>query len=443
MAILSWKTTDGKAGEWTLDHRPCRIGRAEGNDQVIPDQSVSSVHAEVRLDQGNLRLKDLGSTNGTFFFDQRVNEVLVEPGQTFRLGNAIVTYQAAEAPQPASATTVPPAPAPAPIPIPARISPALHVAHAPIASTPAQVAAPLAADPNLSSSSTEACALHSAAPAVYTCTKCQKNLCADCAKLERIGPKTFPFCLHCGGKCVPLGQPLVAVKAPRQSFGKMLPGAFSYPFKGNGIILLLTGTLFFGFLDAITSRLGLTFILSLSVILVKVITYGYLFAYMQKIVHSSAEGEKDPPGWPEVTDISQDIYHPFWLFFGTVVASFAPGFLVYLFLNPLAGDFVILLGMLYFPMALLAVAMADSLAGLNPVVVASAILKVPGPYLVAALFCGGLLFARTVLPGIFKDLDIPVIPFFVLAFFSLFLITIEMRILGILYYTNKEKIGWF
>lgn len=48
------------------------IGRSSSCDLVLDDSEASRRHAEVRLDQQVLRIKDLGSTNGT-----RVNEIPV------------------------------------------------------------------------------------------------------------------------------------------------------------------------------------------------------------------------------------------------------------------------------------------------------------------------------------------------------------------------------
>jgi pSer/pThr/pTyr-binding forkhead associated (FHA) protein len=43
-----------------------RIGRAEDNDIVIPEEGVSKYHCQIVRDGDNLFLVDLNSTNGTF-----------------------------------------------------------------------------------------------------------------------------------------------------------------------------------------------------------------------------------------------------------------------------------------------------------------------------------------------------------------------------------------
>ncbi len=56
--------------------RPQKIGRRAGNEIVIPDPYVSGQHATIEIVGDEVRITDLGSTNGTF-----VNEVRIVPNQ--------------------------------------------------------------------------------------------------------------------------------------------------------------------------------------------------------------------------------------------------------------------------------------------------------------------------------------------------------------------------
>ncbi len=49
-----------------------RIGRRAGNDIVIPDAYVSGQHATIEIVGADVRLTDLGSTNGTFIGETRI-----------------------------------------------------------------------------------------------------------------------------------------------------------------------------------------------------------------------------------------------------------------------------------------------------------------------------------------------------------------------------------
>jgi pSer/pThr/pTyr-binding forkhead associated (FHA) protein len=425
MAILWWQNSEGLSGQFEVATGCRRIGRNDENDYKVPDQSVSGAHAELELDNGNLVVRDLGSTNGTIVGTERVAHAVIRPGERFRLGNAQFVFGAGAAAKAVS-------PAKTVLKIPGASSSQTHSGSDPVSANEVEAApAPLVENP---------CALHSSSPAVYTCTKCGRDLCVDCTRLAKIGAKDVPFCKSCGGKCARFGHGGRPQPQAPATFGQMLSKSFAYPFKGNGLILLVTGTIFFGFLDVLTSsRLSMA---RGGGILLIVITYGYLFAYMQKVVCASAEGDPEPPTWPEVTDMYQDIIQPFFLFLSTLLASFLPGFILSL-TQPLAGTLLLFLGAIYFPMAVLAVAMADSIGGLNPLIVISAILKVPAQYIVAVIVCGILLVVRGILPSVVDSLGIPILPKFLLAFFGLLLIMIEMRILGVLYFTNKRKFGWF
>ena len=63
------------------------IGRTQSCDVVIDHTTVSREHAAIKLEQGQFRVYDLGSTNGTFVGEQRVREpIVLEDGVTVRFG---------------------------------------------------------------------------------------------------------------------------------------------------------------------------------------------------------------------------------------------------------------------------------------------------------------------------------------------------------------------
>jgi Protein of unknown function (DUF3662)/FHA domain len=65
------------------------LGRGADADVVVDDPGVSRKHAEVHFDNGQLRLVDLGSTNGTFVDGDRVRSVLIlREGSTITMGRS-------------------------------------------------------------------------------------------------------------------------------------------------------------------------------------------------------------------------------------------------------------------------------------------------------------------------------------------------------------------
>lgn len=70
------------------------IGRDPGNSIVLPDASVSSHHAQVRLARG-WRLVDLGSTNGTLLNGRPVDGrgVALQHGDQVTFGAVVMRFE--------------------------------------------------------------------------------------------------------------------------------------------------------------------------------------------------------------------------------------------------------------------------------------------------------------------------------------------------------------
>jgi hypothetical protein len=228
--------------------------------------------------------------------------------------------------------------------------------------------------------------------------------------------------------------------------------AFSYPLKKDGAILLVCGTVVFSFLSGARwvlytgvksmGFLGASFWATF--FLCVVMSVGYLFAFMQSIIQSSARGDQAMPDWPEISAFWDDLVVPFFQFTCIWVLCLGPGIAVMWLLKlPFAGVPLICLGLFCLPMAILTVAMADTILGFNPLTIFSGIGKVPGPYLA---ICGIFLVIIAVVHGIQLFLvwtDIPILPTVISTAIGLYGITVEMRLLGLLYYTNQAKLAWF
>lgn len=66
-----------------------RLGRSWEADARIEDAAVSRVHAEVVSDRGRFFINDLGSANGTFVNERRVDRAPLEDGNIVRLGSRV------------------------------------------------------------------------------------------------------------------------------------------------------------------------------------------------------------------------------------------------------------------------------------------------------------------------------------------------------------------
>jgi transcriptional regulator with GAF, ATPase, and Fis domain len=69
-------------------------GRSIINDLVLSDKAVSGAHFEVAAaEDGGYHLRDLGSTNGVYVGDLRIQDVHLKPGTVFRIGHTDIRFQ--------------------------------------------------------------------------------------------------------------------------------------------------------------------------------------------------------------------------------------------------------------------------------------------------------------------------------------------------------------
>jgi diguanylate cyclase (GGDEF)-like protein len=78
-------------GEFPLGAKPLRLGRAEDCEVRLDSMHVSAHHAEVSRDpSGTVRVRDLGSTNGTFCRGARIDRQELEDGDKILVGSGTV-----------------------------------------------------------------------------------------------------------------------------------------------------------------------------------------------------------------------------------------------------------------------------------------------------------------------------------------------------------------
>jgi two-component system cell cycle response regulator len=87
-----YPTGPGMGARYELADQPMVIGRDEGADIHITDNSVSRRHATVSPEGDSFVVLDLQSTNGTFVNDVRVLAQKLKDGDYLHIGNAIYRY---------------------------------------------------------------------------------------------------------------------------------------------------------------------------------------------------------------------------------------------------------------------------------------------------------------------------------------------------------------
>ncbi|HEX9705992.1 MAG TPA: FHA domain-containing protein [Gemmatimonadales bacterium] len=155
MAAFFVKQGDLKGQRLAIRTPVVNIGRADYNDVLIPDTSVSTAHAKLQRREGVWVLVDLDSTNGTFVDGERVKgEAALAPGAVVRFGDVQLVFEPSDDAlgvvkgggtrvvekfqmPPAPAPPSPPPPAARPAAAPPKKSPERRVpAKRPVAQTP-------------------------------------------------------------------------------------------------------------------------------------------------------------------------------------------------------------------------------------------------------------------------------------------------------------------
>ena len=85
-AMLVMFRSDGQKRDFALTHQTTIVGRKNTCDLRIPLSSVSREHCQIEVRDDSLYLRDLGSSNGTFYNDERVQETELQAGDRIKVG---------------------------------------------------------------------------------------------------------------------------------------------------------------------------------------------------------------------------------------------------------------------------------------------------------------------------------------------------------------------
>ncbi|MEM6961409.1 MAG: sigma 54-interacting transcriptional regulator [Myxococcota bacterium] len=85
-----------KGMELLVEQERVTIGRSVICDLVLKDKAISGTHFEIVLGERGALLRDLGSTNGTYVGDLRIQEVWIRSGTVIRVGQSQMRYEPAE-----------------------------------------------------------------------------------------------------------------------------------------------------------------------------------------------------------------------------------------------------------------------------------------------------------------------------------------------------------
>jgi hypothetical protein len=241
----------------------------------------------------------------------------------------------------------------------------------------------------------------------------------------------------------------------RRSFWDDLGKVFTYPLTGQGIAAIVIGGVFFGIAQLIAK-------FSCAGWLVSIVATAYLLTYEFRIINSVAQGEEEPPGWPDPQGVFETLFLVFCTYavcFGPAVLCFIMAFVAALQIGPLAIVFIpagivfLLVGSFYFPMAyMMTVLFTSPAAALNVPFGFRAIAKIFPEYIVVVIISSfflalpygiAQLFSLAGIFGISAAIIASLMSIFVTTVVGLYLRLANGYMLGRLYYTCERRLDWF
>lgn len=228
------------------------------------------------------------------------------------------------------------------------------------------------------------------------------------------------------------------------SFFRELLLAFYYPFRGaHAWMILLFGTIMVMMMTVVSYA----YIFGL---FATVFLTGYYVAFLFKIIRETAIGEQEVAEFPGLQDLWDDVLRPLAQVFFALLVCLLPAVLAAGFLENYSDElswvpFVLLAGgLFYLPMVLLATVIFNSLlTALNPVLVIPAISRIFLRYLVIVILLGVTVIGHQLLADALNERLQALAAVPIVSFVSFYMGIIQARILGLIYRTSKEQIGWF
>lgn len=245
---------------------------------------------------------------------------------------------------------------------------------------------------------------------------------------------------------------------PQLSAGDRVVKLLMYPVNGDGVWTVGVWTCMFGLLNAfynllpvMAAKVGgglfgfVLWVLGFFLPFVWLILNAYLVHYLLQVLRWSARGEPEPP---DPTASGGELGWDLFLWFCVAMLAFLPLAAYSIFCwwndieqNPYAFWGLILLTILYAPMALLSVTLHDHPLAANPLIVFGAIFRMPGSYLLTCVLILIVLVGEVIYLVLVPW--IPVIQELMAWGVGLYASMLIMHLLGDAYYRRRHDVSWF
>jgi len=91
MLHVEIKGSDGESRTFSFDKNSVMIGRAAGNDICLDEKGVSRYHARLSVEENNVIVQDLNSTNGTFVNALQIDRTSVAEEDKITIGDVMLS----------------------------------------------------------------------------------------------------------------------------------------------------------------------------------------------------------------------------------------------------------------------------------------------------------------------------------------------------------------
>lgn len=212
----------------------------------------------------------------------------------------------------------------------------------------------------------------------------------------------------------------------------------TFAWRGNGKYVLITCAV----LSIIADLAGLAPLIGA---IATLFLSGYFCAIYYQLIQSTATGGHEAPEFPDASNIFEDIIWPMLQIFVVALVSFSP-LLGYVFgagderANPIIVYALLGLGVVYFPMAILAVVILGYTGALSPHIVIPAIFRGGWIYWIGVFLLLALYFLGAVVDHVFSGQII--VGHLMMAIVGSYTLMTNARILGVVYRERQEELGW-
>ncbi|MBN1917566.1 MAG: hypothetical protein JW889_06625 [Verrucomicrobia bacterium] len=278
--------------------------------------------------------------------------------------------------------------------------------------------------------------------AEYTCRMCGRLLCERCTKLVVTGPSAIRVCPVCGGHVAPC--PEEARNLSDRSYWSMLATVLVWPLTLRGLVVVVLNAAFISLLVGmayLTSFSAMGVFLGLFLVL---FAYGYGFLLFLNVIQKTALGEAETPTTPEVSGFGEAFVALARMFVVLLVWT-APAMIAY---HAAEGQITPLfwmaagIGGAFLPMSLLAVAVFESLRGINPVPLFLSMVRVPAQYAACCLFFFLVIGARHVICSLDSITELGFAGTLIRNLVMVYSLFVLGRLVGGLHAANSLRFGW-